>query len=150
MEKMTLLTDVNQLRVGTRIKIIANREEYSQTTSVKEVIDMKHRSLCPIGQTDKEIIINIKKNRFFSMNSYLIDKTSWVKEVYVLEGLDKRLVPKAPTENDILELLAQKVHSGHIEWWMTSQLILFKNKSATQLISEGKSSEVYEKFKLAF
>ncbi len=48
-------------------------------------------SLKLAGPGDTEILINKKKNFYFSMNKYLAGKSCWVKEVYVLSGIDRRL-----------------------------------------------------------
>lgn len=91
---MTKLTSLSQLRVGTKLKIVAKCEKYSHgSISVKKLIKMW--SDCGdgsvYGKQDTEILINRTKNHFFSMNAYLANDSQWVKEVYVLDGIDKRL-----------------------------------------------------------
>jgi hypothetical protein len=93
--KLTKLTSLDQLQVGTRLKIVAsNEKDCYQCISVKKLIKMWNEhgdgSLLSCGPKDTEILINRKKNYYFSMNAYL-KGTSWVKEIYVLSGLDKRL-----------------------------------------------------------
>lgn len=43
------------------------------------------------GKQYTEILLNRTKNSYFSMNAYLAND-SWAKEVFVLNGIDKRLV----------------------------------------------------------
>lgn len=89
-----LLTSVKQLKVGTKIKIVSKSgtNDYG-SVSVKKVIKMRHydhdrKKWKPVH--DYEILINRSKNYYFSMNMYFKGE-SWVKDVFVLPGKDKRL-----------------------------------------------------------
>lgn len=74
--------------------IIADSNKYSHDSiSVKKIIPM--RKYCTLtGEWsepyDYEILINRSKNFYFSMELYFKGE-SWVKQAYVLNGLDKRL-----------------------------------------------------------
>lgn len=80
---MVLLTSINQLKIGTRLKIVGkhNTDDYG-SVSVKKIIDCG---------TWTEILINRSKNCYFHFDNYLAGKSQWVKEVFVLDGTDKRL-----------------------------------------------------------
>ena len=89
---MTPLISLEQLQIGTRLKIVSHFTKYNYgSVSVKKLIDMSKRTTCPNGKTDTEILINRSKNIYFSFNRYMKGESNWVKEVYVLDGLDKRL-----------------------------------------------------------
>lgn len=91
---MTPLTNLNQLKVGTKLRIVAKSErDCYGSVSVKRLIQM-YEYLGPTTRgplIDTEILINKSKNYFFSFETYLNGKSNWVKEVYVLDGNDKRL-----------------------------------------------------------
>jgi hypothetical protein len=95
---MKKLESLSQLKVGTKLKIIAKNEEHCyNSVSVKKIIEM--RKFNKETQTfsepyDYEILINRKRNYYFSFNNYLAGTSLWVKEVYVLDGIDKRLKNK--------------------------------------------------------
>lgn len=93
---MSKLERLDQLRVGTRIKIVAKSERDSAVTSVKKLIKMwsENGDGSVYGKQDTEILVNRTKNHYFSMNAYLANDSQWVKEVYVLDGIDKRLKNK--------------------------------------------------------
>ena len=90
---MNKLTSLDQLKVGTKLKIVAKSErDCYGSISVKKLIPM-HEYLGPNKRgpiTDTEILINHTKNYYFSFNNF-IKGESWAKEVYVLDGIDKRL-----------------------------------------------------------
>jgi hypothetical protein len=90
---MKRLESLDQLRVGTRIKIVAKCEKFSVTTSVKKLIKMwsERGDGSVYGKKDTEVLVNRTKNHYFSMNAYLANDSQWVKEVYVLDGTDRRL-----------------------------------------------------------
>lgn len=92
---MKKLISLDQLRVGTRLKIISDQEGHCYgSVSVKKLIKMNGKygdsSLPSAGPNDTEILLNRKRNYYFSMNKYLMG-SSWVKEAYVLDGIDNRL-----------------------------------------------------------
>lgn len=77
------LTSLKQLKVGTRLKIVGRHENDNYgSVSVKKIINC---------DTWHEILINRSKNYYFHFENYLAGKSNWVKEVYVLDGIDKRL-----------------------------------------------------------
>lgn len=93
---MILLTSLDQLSIGTRLRIIAkSKRDCYGSISVKKIIPMCNRygdnSLLSAGPNDTEILINKSKNFYFSMNKYLNGNSCWVKEIFVLDGIDKRL-----------------------------------------------------------
>lgn len=90
---MVLLERLDQLKIGTKIKIVAKSEKYSCVTSVKKLIKMwnEHGDGSVYGKQDTEVLVNRTKNHYFSLNAYLANDSQWVKEVYVLDGVDKRL-----------------------------------------------------------
>jgi len=91
---MKKLESLDQLKVGTKLRIIAKCEKYShKSISVKKLIPMKSQygDGSVYGENDTEILVNRTKNHFFSMNAYLANDSQWVKEIFVLEGTDKRL-----------------------------------------------------------
>lgn len=99
---MEKLTSLSQLKIGTKLKIIAKSErDCYGSVSVKKLIPMFHY----IGpsergpQFDTEILITRSKNYFFSMDSYLKGESQWVKEIFVLDGIDKRLKKGGRDEN---------------------------------------------------
>lgn len=94
-EEMSELLSLDQLRVGARLKIISKNgcHDYG-SVSIKKIIPMRHydRSTQTWSEPyDYEILINRTKNYYFSFNNLLADKSCWVKKVFILEGLDKRL-----------------------------------------------------------
>lgn len=85
---MEKLTSLDQLKVGTKLKIVAESEKYCMgSATVKELIKMWNEhgdgSLPSAGPKDTEILLNKRKNIYFSMNKYLMGK-SWVTEAFVL------------------------------------------------------------------
>ena len=101
---MEKLTSLDQLKVGTKLKIVAKYDKYShKSISVKKIIPMRryNRETDQWSEPyDHEILINHKNNYYFSMNNYLKGESNWVKEVYVLEGTDKRLKRELRKQND--------------------------------------------------
>lgn len=93
--KLTPLTSLDQLKVGTRLKIIAKSDsDCYNAVSVKKIIEMKRYNRETdtwSAPYDYEILINRSRNYYFSMENYLAGKSNWVKEVYILDGIDKRL-----------------------------------------------------------
>lgn len=92
---MKKLTSSDQLKVGVRLMVIANYEpDGYKAISVKKLIPMSNHhgdsSLPSAGPNDTEILLNKRKNIYFSMNKYLAG-TSWIKEIYIVPGIDKRL-----------------------------------------------------------
>ena len=80
---MSKLTSLDQIKVGSRLKIVGKSESDSYSSvSVKEVIDC--------GEWH-EILINRSKNYYFHFENYVAGKSQWVNEVYVLDGIDGRL-----------------------------------------------------------
>lgn len=95
---MEKLISLSQLKVGTRLKIVAKSEKYShKSISVKKLIKMwsGHGDGSVYGKQDTEILVNRSKNHYFSMNAYLDNNSGWVKECFVLDGIDKRLKREA-------------------------------------------------------
>jgi hypothetical protein len=90
---MEKLISLDQLNIGTKLRIVASSErDCYGSVSVKKIIEMKRWDGEAWSEPyDHEILLNRKKNYYFSMNNYLSGKSNWVKEVYVLEGVDKRL-----------------------------------------------------------
>jgi hypothetical protein len=89
---MKLVTSLDQLKVGTKIKLVAKSEKWSvRATTIKQLIKMKneHGDGSIHGVNDTEVLIDKRKNRYFSFNSYLA-KDSWVKECYLLNSGDER------------------------------------------------------------
>jgi hypothetical protein len=85
---MEPLKSVDQLKVGTRLKIVGKSERDSYgSVSVKILQTVKWDD----GADNTEVIINRTKNRYFNLDLYLKGESSWVKEAYVLDGIDKRL-----------------------------------------------------------
>jgi hypothetical protein len=77
------LTSAHQLERGIKLRIVGRSERDSYgSVSVKKLIEM--------STGDLEVLINRKRNRYFSLSLYLNGK-SWAKEVYVLDGYDRRL-----------------------------------------------------------
>lgn len=70
--KMEPLTFADQISVGTALVI--NDGEQLITTQAKKVKDC-------LG--DVEVIIDVAKNKFFSVRTYLAGK-SWAKEVFIV------------------------------------------------------------------
>lgn len=84
---MKKLTSLKQLKVGTKLKIVGKHQNDNYgSVSVKKIIDC--------GTTWHEILINRSQNYYFHFENYLLGKSLWVKEVYVLPGTDKRLKTK--------------------------------------------------------
>lgn len=83
---MERLTNLNQIKLGTRLKLIgvSPKDSYG-SVSVKRIIKCDNRT-----RSWNEILINRRKNYYFDFELYLEGK-SWVKEAYVLEGFDKRI-----------------------------------------------------------
>lgn len=97
MEKLVMveLTSLDQLKIGTRIQIIAKCDKYSEITSVKNLIPMRQFKNGKWSKVyDTEILTNRRRNHYFSFSRYIKGKSNWVKKVYVLEGIDKRLKRK--------------------------------------------------------
>lgn len=88
---MTPLVSLAQLQLGTRLKIVGKHpsDNYG-AISVKKIITC---TLPCSNEAWHEILINRTKNYYFHFENYLAGKSLWVKEVYVLEGLDKRVRP---------------------------------------------------------
>jgi hypothetical protein len=85
---MEKLTSLDQLKVGTKLRIIGRNEKDSYgSVSVKKIIKCES-SYC---EPWTEILINSSRNFFFHFENYLKGESQWVKELYVLEGFDKRL-----------------------------------------------------------
>lgn len=85
---MTALTSINQLKVGSRLKIVGRSEKDSYgSVSVKKLIPCEGFD----GTRWNEVLINRSRNYYFHLENYLAGKSNWVKEVYVLPGVDKRL-----------------------------------------------------------
>ena len=85
---MKALKKLNQLKKGTKLKIIAEcKKDCYGSVSVKEILKMEG----PDGKKWTEILINKSKNYYFHFEYYLAGKSQWVKEVYVLDGIDQRL-----------------------------------------------------------
>jgi hypothetical protein len=83
------LTSLDQLKVGTMLKVVSDDKEYSfDKITVKKLIPMFNEhgdgSLPSAGPGDTEILLDKKKNTYFSMNKFL-KKTSWAKEIYVYQ-----------------------------------------------------------------
>lgn len=85
---MRKLTALDEIKVGTKLKIVAkSQKDCYGSVSVKRIIRCEN-------QLDKiwhEVIINRKMNYYFHFENYLAGKSNWVVEVYVLDGTDKRL-----------------------------------------------------------
>lgn len=80
---MKPLTNLAQLKIGTRLKIVGkNEKDNYSSVSVKNIVD---------NGFGPEVIIHRYRNYHFNVLLFLNGKSSWVKEVYVLDGLDKRL-----------------------------------------------------------
>jgi hypothetical protein len=91
---MQLLVSIDQLKIGTKLKIVGKDNGGSDSygsVSVKKLIKMYKYGSVPKIQDDTEVLINSKKNYYFSFERYISGKSNWVKEVYVLDGIDKRL-----------------------------------------------------------
>ena len=92
---MDKLTSLSQLKVGTKIKIVAkNGNQSYNSVSVKKLIPMRRYDKFSgmwSEPYDYEILINRKRNYYFSFNNLMIGESQWVAEVYVIEGLDGRL-----------------------------------------------------------
>lgn len=73
---MNELIDKSQLKEGAILKIVghSNSDSYKKI-SIKMIINM------PDG--DVEVLINKKRNYYFSFNLYN-QRKSWAKEVYIL------------------------------------------------------------------
>lgn len=78
------LTSLDQLKVGIKLKIVGKHpsDNYG-SVSVKKIIDCG---------TWHEVLINRTKNYYFHFENYLKGKSMWVKEVYVLGGIDRRVI----------------------------------------------------------
>lgn len=75
--------DIRQLEKGQKIVLFTDSKIVK--TSVKKLLDMKNRD----GQW-WEVLIDRKNNKFFNFSMYLNGK-SWVKNLYIYGGIDKRL-----------------------------------------------------------
>lgn len=85
---MQPLTKHDQLQVGTNLMIVGKKPWNSYgSISVKKLQTVTWDA----GETNIEAILNLTKNRYFNVDLYFKGESSWVKEVYVLEGKDKRL-----------------------------------------------------------
>lgn len=85
---MRKLTSLKQLKVGAKIKIVGRHSgDNYNSTSVKKIISCEKDN----GEIWHEILINRKKNYYFHFENYLQGKSLWVKEVFVLSGIDRRL-----------------------------------------------------------
>jgi hypothetical protein len=87
------LTNISQLKVGMKLKIVAqSKSDCYNSVSVKQIIMMRRWDGEAWSEPyDYEILLNRKKNYYFSMLNYIGGKSNWVKEVYILDGVDKRL-----------------------------------------------------------
>lgn len=86
---MERLTSLSQIRVGSRLKIVGRSEKDSYgSISVKKIIKCE----TPDDQWF-EILINRTKNYYFHFGMYLAGQ-SWAKDVFVLDGIDRRLKKK--------------------------------------------------------
>ena len=89
---MTKLTSLDQLKVGSRLRIVGKSESDNYgSVSVKKIIICKRDNP---SESWHEILINRSKNYYFHFENYLSGKSQWVKEVYVLNGIDGRLKNK--------------------------------------------------------
>lgn len=95
---MAPLTSIDQLKLGVKLRIIAKSEsDCYGSVSVKEIVEMRRFDKLSqkwSGVYDYEILINKSKNYYFSFRNYLAKESVWIKEVYVLRGVDKRLKTK--------------------------------------------------------
>lgn len=77
------LINLDQLKVGTRLRIVGKSEKDSYgSISVKKIIKCSGDD----GRTWHEILINKSQNYYFHFENYLAGKSMWVAEVYVLEA----------------------------------------------------------------
>ena len=87
-KKMEKLTSLEQLQVGTRLKIVGKSSTDSyESISVKKLIPMEGDD----GRKWTEVLINKTYNYYFHLENYLAGYSQWVKEVFVLPGTDRRL-----------------------------------------------------------
>ena len=87
---MTPLTSLNQLKIGTRLKIVGkHKSDNYGSVSVKKIIECAGQD----GRWWTEILINRRRNYYFHFENYLAGKSNWVDKVYVLDGIDRRLKP---------------------------------------------------------
>jgi hypothetical protein len=89
---MVKLQSLDQLKVGTKLKIVGlDASDNYGSISVKKILYYK-----PLNGDAPwtEILINRRKNFYFHFENYLKGESNWVKEVYVLNGVDKRLKPQ--------------------------------------------------------
>lgn len=80
---MTPLTKLSQIKVGTKLKIIAStceKDNYESVT-VKRIIECDNRKE-PVWT---EILICRKNNYYFHFQNYLLGKSRWVEKVWVLK-----------------------------------------------------------------
>ena len=87
-DKETPLTSLDQLKVGTRLKIIGKSPKDSYgSVSVKKIIECAGQD----GRWWTEILINRSRNYYFHLENYLAGKSQWVDKVFVIPGFDARL-----------------------------------------------------------
>ena len=86
---MNKLISLDQLKVGTYLKIIGRNErrDSHEKVSVKKLIPMMKytdETRTTTFLSDTEVLISKKNNYYFSLGLYLEGKSSWAKEIYVL------------------------------------------------------------------
>lgn len=80
--QLTPLVSLDQLNVGTKLKIIGRTSKNNYNSiSVKELIRKNG---------DIEVLINKSKNYYFNLSCYLKGE-SWANKVFILNGTDRRL-----------------------------------------------------------
>lgn len=69
------LSAEGQLKIGNKIKIVGKSRTDSQIATVRDVIQVNDK---------EEVIIDIKRNRFFSTSIFLKGQ-SWAKQIQLIE-----------------------------------------------------------------
>lgn len=83
-------TKLSQLKVGQCIRIEADHPKYHyKSVAIRKLVD------CGYGV---EVILNKKKNEYFNAEFVLKGKSNWVKKVWILDKIDKRIKTKERDE----------------------------------------------------
>lgn len=110
---MERLVSLEQIEAGQKLKIITDDNEFNKTFKVIKLIPMKNEygdgSLKSAGSCDTEILLDKKRNTYFSMNKFL-KGTSWVKEAYVI-----RRYKQFSLHAEIILTPSKQMHEYHKE-----------------------------------